>query len=331
MRQAVNILFLGGAKRVSMAGMIMRAGDRLGLDVNLFSYELFAEVPVAEVATVIRGLRWSDPDIMADLHNVVVENHIDIIIPFVDPAVEIAARFCNSVADVDCFTPGGNADMSRLMFDKVEADALFRTLGFPLPHNAVAENVAGRVIAKPRKGSASKGLRVMSHEEYEKFFATDESREDYLCQEYIEHRKEFTVDCYVTSKGCFVCAVPRERLEVQGGEVMSTETLHDEEIESLSRRILHDLKLTGPVTIQYMREVDATGSAGRLMLMEINPRLGGGAVCAVHAGADLPMFILSDWLGHSIEECNTWRAGVKICRYMQEVAFENGLNITSGK
>ena len=44
MRQAVNILMLGGAKRVSMARMLKDAGSRMGLDVELFSYELTPEV-----------------------------------------------------------------------------------------------------------------------------------------------------------------------------------------------------------------------------------------------------------------------------------------------
>ena len=81
MRQAVNILMLGGAKRVSMARMLKDAGSRMGLDVVLFSYELTPEVPVAVEASVITGLKWNDPDLMDDLHNVVFENRIDILLP----------------------------------------------------------------------------------------------------------------------------------------------------------------------------------------------------------------------------------------------------------
>ena len=103
MRQVVNILMLGGAKRVSMARMLKDAGSRMGLDVVLFSYELTPEVPVAVEASVITGLKWTDPDLMDDLHNVVSENRIDILLPFVDPAVEVAARFCESTDS--CWTP----------------------------------------------------------------------------------------------------------------------------------------------------------------------------------------------------------------------------------
>lgn len=323
MRKAVNILFLGGAKRVSMARMLKRAGGSLGLDVNLFSYELTMQVPIAAEASVITGLKWSDPALMDNLHETVTANRIDIILPFVDPAVEIAARYCAGDSVAECFTPGGDADMAAMMFDKIKADEIFRSHGFPLPLGPDELEAEARIIAKPRRGSASKGIRVLAPADYDAMAATDEAS-GYLFQEYVGKRREYTVDCYVSSRGRFVCAVPRERLEVQGGEVTSTVTVHDREMEVMSRRILDNLELRGPVTIQFMREILPDGSDGRLMLMEINPRLGGGAVCAVQAGAPLPEFILRDWMGEDMTECHSWRAGVMICRYPQEVAFENG-------
>lgn len=315
MRQAVNILFLGGAKRVSMGRMFIEAGAALGLDVNLFSYELTTEVPVAEIATVIVGRRWADPDLMPHLHEVVTDNRIDIILPFVDPAVEVAARYCNS--DPEVWTPNRNAALSAMMFDKVEADSLFRSAGFPLPALPADLSEEALIIAKPRHGSASKGVKVLIRGEYEAFAATPEAQ-GFLFQEYIGRRREYTVDCYVTSQGKFVCAVPRVRLETAGGEVMSTITVSHPEMEAQSRRILEELGFTGPVTIQFLAREEAPENP---MLMEINPRLGGGCVCSVHAGADIPLFILADWLGRDVLECNSWIAGLKICRYMQEVVF----------
>lgn len=316
MRQAVNILFLGGAKRVSMGRMFIEAGASLGLDVVLFSYELTTEVPVAEVATVIVGRRWADPELMAHLHEVVTDNRIDIVIPFVDPAVEVAARYCAS--DREVWTPNRNAALSSLMFDKVEADALFRAEGFPLPALPAQLSEEAPIIAKPRHGSASKGVRVLQRAEYEALAANDDAAASYLFQEYIGRRREYTVDCYVTSAGKFICAVPRVRLETAGGEVMSTITLRHPEIEAESRRILSQLGFTGPITIQFLAREEAPEHP---MLMEINPRLGGGCVCSVHAGANIPAYILTDWLGREVEECTAWTPGLKICRYMQEVVF----------
>ena len=143
----------------------------------------------------------------------------------------------------------------------------------------------------------------------------------YICQEYVSPREEITVDCFVASSGEIICAVPRRRIAVAGGEVTDTVTIGDSDIEALSHNILRTLALRGPVTIQFLRRKNPDGTLGEPLLMEINPRLGGGAVCAVHAGADIPYFILADWLHKPLEPCSSWKSGVRIARYMQEVVF----------
>ena len=62
MSRSVNILFLGGAKRVSIGRMFIDAGRRMGFEVKLFSYELESHVPVSVIAEIIIGLRWRDPE-----------------------------------------------------------------------------------------------------------------------------------------------------------------------------------------------------------------------------------------------------------------------------
>ena len=321
MRQAVNILFLGGAKRVSMARMFKKAAARMGLEAVIFSYELTSEVPIAEEASVIIGLRWNDPDLMRHLHETVEENRIDILVPFVDQAVAVAARFCRSFPG--CFCPCSTPEFADAMFDKAVADRLFREASMPLPPEAEG---SARVICKPRFGSASKGLLVVSQEEYRLMASDPETAGKYIFQGYVAEREEYSVDCYVNSDGGFVCAVPRKRLEVTGGEVTSTVTVHAPALAELSRQTLEKLGIRGAATRQFLHPVSADGSSapGGYMLMEVNPRLGGGAVCSVHAGADIPAYILSDWLGKPTKPLASWHENLLICRYPAEVPFLDG-------
>lgn len=303
----LKFLFLGGAKRVSMGNKFIAAAERLGLRAALFSYEMTREVPIASIAQVEIGLRWSDPLIIDDLRRVVERYEIDILVPFVDGAVEVAARFADRFPDVWVATP--DAAMAELMFDKVAADSFFRQLELPVPQRSIYP-----LIAKPRHGSASKGIKILrSVAEFKQL--TDP--QNYLYQEYIEDRQEITVDCYVESDGRLICAVPRLRIEVQGGEVTTTRTFRDREVEALAAETLQKTGLTGAITIQMLRD----HRDNRLMLMEINPRLGGGAVCSCHAGADLPQFLIRDALGLTLEPCSDWKSDVLITRYPQEVAF----------
>lgn len=315
----VGILFLGGAKRVSMGRKFLEAGKKLGLEVKLFSYELSPWVPVAEIAEIVIGKRWSDPGLPDDLARVVRDKGIDILIPFVDGAVEVAARCRDSVRGV--WTPVGDASRAAEMFDKISSDRIFREAGLPVP----ASVREFPMIAKPRFGSASKGIRILaSPAELEAL----ENRGNYLIQEYISPRKEITVDCYVAMNGDIICTVPRYRIEIQGGEASVTRTFRNLEVEALACRTLEATSLRGAVTIQ-MIERPAPGNAAdnaakepRYVLMEINPRLGGGAVCACHAGAPLSEFILRDALGLPLSPCADWKPDILITRYFSEVCFD---------
>lgn len=305
----LSILFLGGAKRVSMAQKFIAAATELGLHIKLFSYELSPYVPVAELAEIIVGQRWTDPGILESIHRVVIDNQIDIIIPFVDPAVEVAACVRDKYADV--WVPVGDVATASVMFDKIAADSLFRREGIPVPGNDRFP-----MIAKPRFGSASKGLKII--ESATQIASFGGKTADYLIQEYIANREEISVDCYVTLSGEIICAVPRLRIETQGGEASVTRTIKDERVEQLAHNTLTKTGLRGAITIQFIRDT----TSDRLMIMEINPRLGGGAVCAVCAGANLPLFILMDCMGMPMEPCNSWKANTLITRYFAEVAFQ---------
>lgn len=305
----IGILMLGGAKRVSMARHIDRAARSMGLQARLYSYELSAMVPVAAVATVVPGLRWSDPEVINDLHAVVTREDIDVMIPFVDGAVEVVARY----PFADCHAPVCSPALAAMMFDKSVAAELFARERIPIPRTYTRGIPRFPLIAKPRRGSASKGIKILRTTA--DFRAIDPS--EYLIQEYIESRREFTVDCFVSRTGNILATVPRERLETAGGEVTRTVTTDRDDIIGMSRDTLRRLGLTGAVTLQFLQDT----RTNRLMLMEINPRLGGGAVCSVAAGAPLPLYILQEAVGIDPGPAAVWRPGTLVARYLDEVVF----------
>lgn len=317
-RQTIAILFLGGAKRVSMARLFKAAAARKGYGCEIYSYETDRCVPVACEARIIEGRRWADADIQEHLHETVMRYGIRIIVPFVDGAVAVAAEYA-AAHPGDVFVPAGEAAVAEAMFDKVRSAALFEQAGLPVPRTYVPGDPCMRLIAKPRHGSASKGIIEISSVE-----ALDDillKRDNYLIQERIDRREELTVDCYVSvSDGRILTVSPRRRNVTVGGEVSDTETVDMPQAVELTRRTFAALGLRGAVTVQLIRDLDVEG---RLLIMEINPRLGGGAVCSVIAGADIPSLIIAEALGIHPEPMSA-ASGVRICRYMQEVVFIDG-------
>lgn len=307
-RRRVGILFLGGAKRVSMGQKFIDAGRRLGVDVELYDYELTPYVPLASIGRVIVGRKWKDADLYEHLHACVEKSGISIMVPFVDGAVEVAARYRDIYRDL--FVPVGEPSGAAAMFDKIVADRIFRSNGLPVPRSDRFP-----MIAKPRCGSASKGIRIV-HSPIE-LTSLEISTDRYLLQEYIVDRWEITVDCYVAADGRIISAVPRYRLEVQGGEVSTTRVFADADVDALVRKTLRATGLRGAVTVQLLKD----NATGRLLIMEINPRLGGGAVASVLAGADLPEMILRDAMKLPIEPVTKWNDRLLVTRYFAEVGF----------
>lgn len=295
-----------------MAELLKKSGERLGLDVRIISYELLEQVPIAIVAKVIVGLRWSDPKVVQDIVRVCNEEKVDIIIPFVDGAIEVAARCREEMPGV--FVPVSDFEVSRSMFDKVEAAKVFKDAGIPIPQTYTPLNAEVPAIAKPRKGSASRGIRI--YHNLEELMQLD-PLEDYLVQEFIEDKEEYTVDCYVSQKGEILTVVPRCRLEVMGGEVTRTITCHNSQLDRMSREIIDKFRLRGPVTLQFLHDL----KKDRYLLMEVNPRLGGGVVCSIYAGAPFTDYILQEALGVEMHPCADWSYNTLMARYMKEVIF----------
>ena len=53
MSKKLNILFLGGGKRTSLAERFLESGRKMNLKVNIFSYEISNEVPINSMAKII--------------------------------------------------------------------------------------------------------------------------------------------------------------------------------------------------------------------------------------------------------------------------------------
>lgn len=98
---------------------------------------------------------------------------------------------------------------------------------------------------------------------------------------------------------------------------MRTMTFKSELLIDLSRQVLDKIPFEGPVTLQFLHNLDND----EFMLMEINPRLGGGVVCSIHAGAPIADYIINEYLGNDIKECDDWIENTLMTRYPKEVIF----------
>lgn len=302
-----RILFLGGAKRVSLAERFVAEGRTRKTPVEIFSYELTDEVPISAVGKIIIGEKWTSPNILSHLTDTIERNAINVVIPSVDPATVIAAEL--ALAGSGVFVCGSPIEACRTFFDKQRSEDWFSSNNFPTPKF----NGEFPAIAKPVQGSASAGIQIFETRKALDTFLEEHREQDYLLQRFIDGW-EYTVDCYLDRSGKTLAAIPRVRLTVAGGEVLKSRTIDDPEIERLVRAILEKGRLRGPVNVQVLREKNT----GSLYVVEVNPRFGGGCILSIEAGASFPAFVLNEAVGLPNEPVRAWNRNLLMMRANRE-------------
>jgi carbamoyl-phosphate synthase large subunit len=302
----VNILFLGGAKRVSLAEKFIGLSKETNSEINVLSYELNDEVPIGFVAKVVIGLKWNDEKLYDHLKETIKTYEINIVIPFLDTATLIAAKLRTIISN-DIFIPVSELELSELFFNKIKANEWCIKNNIPVPNDITTYPL----IAKPITGSASKGLVIIqNNEQLDKL----ENKGNFLIQKFIKG-KEFSVDIYVSPNSKeIISMVVRERLETQGGESIKSITVKDANLISFCEDIINKSKLIGPLTLQVLKE----NESGKLYFMEINPRFGGAVLNSIEAGANSPLYLINDYLGIKNERNDNWQNNLLMIRRFTE-------------
>jgi len=301
-----NILFLGGAKRVSLAERFVLAGLELGLKVNVFSYELDVKVPFSIVGDVIKGKLWEDGDIYDDLIDIIEKKGILIVLANVDSATLVLAELNEKHPHLGLIT--SRKSLCNIFLDKLKAQKQCEKVGIKI---VPLSNVEFPMILKPRKGSASKGICVANDATDLDYILTQIDEKDYIKQNYIDGT-EYTVDAYVSKNGQFIGAIPRIRYDVTAGESTTAIIVHDTEISQVTKEIIEKFELKGPITLQFIRKNK------ELYFLELNPRFGGGIIASIEAGFNIPKMMIQDYLDIPFNKLTNYKP-IIATRYYREV------------
>ena len=288
----VNLLVLGGGKRVSLYERLNSAANELGINLTIFSAELSTDLPISHMAEIIIAPKWSDPKFDQWLSDTVNDKSINIVLPLMDSAVTILSKFKSGKNHRSIYVPTGDFSVATILEDKILLAKFCRSNSIPvIPNNT---NLFPK-LAKPATGFGGKGhIKLSNINDLIDFQQNNKNSSEYLIQDFISNGKEFSVDGFIMLNGQSYFSI-RERLEVISGEVSKGITVVNRELDALCVDIFKKISWRGPITAQFFLINDI------LYLIEINGRYGGGVINSIEAGLRLDKLLFADFLGVKLD------------------------------
>lgn len=307
-----NILLLSSGRRVSLARSLRRVAENNG--ARFYTADMQPEMSAAckdygifEILPAV--VDPSYPDALASLCE---RLEIGLVIPTIDTELNVLADlhddfFAAGTAVIVC-----DQDLIVIARDKRRTAKFFESFGVESPKQYPLEAPQFPAIAKPFDGSLSRDITILH--KLEDFTQKVRQTQNLMLAQYIDpaSHDEFTCDAYYDRSGVLRCVVPRLRIEVRGGEIAKGRTVKNNIVDLFRSKLNRIPGARGCLTFQFFRNRDT----GKLYLIELNARFGGGFPLSDAAGADYPRWLYEEWVnGLRIADCDDWQDGLTMLRY----------------
>lgn len=285
-----NVLVTSAGRRVSLLKAFMtaahaRGGRVLAGDLSPLAPTLF----VADEARRLPAIR-SDGYIDAVL-DIVRRDEIQLVVPTIDTELGLLAKHRERFRAEGCLALVSDAMFIGICADKHATEQALSLHGIAMPRSwtlnelELGPALPERLFVKPRRGSASVNTHSANPQTVRQIAR---SIPDPIVQEEL-FGPEITVDALLDLDGKPRHFVPRHRIRTMSGESIQGRTLDDPNLKDWVSQVLTaiaELGAIGPVTLQAF--LTPSGP----ILIEINPRFGGGFPLTHAAGGHYPEWIL---------------------------------------
>lgn len=293
----LRVLLSCVGRRVELVRAFRVSAKKLGIRLSIWGADLSASAPaLAFVDRAAEVPEISDARYLGEMLRLVEANKIDLLIPLIDDDLLPLARAAPRFAACGCRVVISEEMTVATCRDKLKAFAHLCGAKIDTPQTwSLRDALAIRrhrfpYFVKPISGSASIGLHKIDN--LAELKMVGHWVENPIVQEHITG-DEYTLDVYTGFDGKPHCVVPRNRIRVRGGEVVESQIALDKDLIAVGRRVVNSLPgCRGVVTIQVIRE-----ASGRIAVIEINPRFGGGIPLSIKAGADMPGWLMAEHMG----------------------------------
>jgi carbamoyl-phosphate synthase large subunit len=292
-------------KSLKMAGF---GGKILATDSSSLSAGFF----MADINEIIPQ---ADEDSFLDrLFHIVKMYQVEVLMPSSGSDIYPYSENRKQLAEMGAEAIVSDRDKLEICRDKM---LTFQTLSnkFVLPFTTAESDKIGAfpVLAKPRFGKGSRGIVKIDDESDLRYIKS--KRDDLVFQEYLPGT-EYTVDVLSDLDGKPIIAVPRIRMQTKAGISTKGRVLRDPALEMDCMKIAELVGIRGPCCMQMKESAE-----GRLKLIEINPRMGGGTIFTSLAGANFPAMLLDMIEGRQVSVPVI--SEITVIRYFEEFVLRS--------
>lgn len=313
----MRILFTGVGRRIELIQAFRSAALVLGKELKIYGADMTGTAPALAYCDYIRRVvGMKDVGYIDQMVKNCEKDRIDLLIPTIDTDLLALAENKERFKAAGTRVLVSEPDKIKICRDKNNIFQFFIDCGLhaPMPVNDWKKYEAGfPAFIKPKDGSSS--INAYKVENKKKLEAYAGEVPDYIVQPFIDGR-EYTIDIFCDWNGEPVSIVPRQRLQVQAGEVLKTQIYMDKRMIEESRLLCKAFKPCGPMTVQLIRDEKGTD-----WFIEINPRYGGGAPLSMKAGARSAENVLRMIDGEVLDRNQTVSHGAVYSRFNQSVCI----------
>lgn len=241
-----------------------------------------------------------------------VKNKIDMVVPLIDPTLEVLAPHRDKFRSKGVMTVVSPAKTIEITFDKYQTYLHAKKAGITVPETVTTIEEALKLIAsgklswpvmvKPRKGSASMFITCCRNESELKL--AFQNCPGPLIQEFVPG-DEYGYDIF--SDGDFrpVSVFCKQKIAMRAGETDKAVSVNDKKLIDLGIKIAQAFPMFGPA------DADVKMGKNGPLLLEVNPRFGGGYPCSHLCGADFPAKLIAICKGQKLSpDIGNYPAGV---------------------
>lgn len=280
-----NILITSASRKVSLVRNFKKAlcgnGSVFAADINLESPALY----FADDFLIVP--RSNNPNFIAFIMDFCKKEDIKLIIPTRDEELILFSKNKKQFDKIGVKIMVCDVEAIEICQDKDKFINFCLNNSFDVPktfNNAdlISENDFP-LFLKPVIGKS--GLNTFKVENFDELTEILNKENDFIIQEFIDS-PEYTIDLFADFDGNVISVIPRQRVQVWGGESLVTKTIKNDKIISETVKLSQCLNLKGHNTIQCFSD------GNFVKFIEINPRFGGAASISFEAGGNSAEFLV---------------------------------------